>query len=300
MSRCRLTLLLSNDPGGRLRDCRGAGRPEMATFSSDESHQFEKLRGWLMEPRWIVVLLSLAFAASSTSAQSVGPASIAGRVREVTGGGALPGVAVTIESGGVRRTIVTRGEGEFEFLDLRPGVYSFSAALTAFVLRKTDAVVVTPGSAACVILTLDLAPGAIAEIGPTIVIPRDSRHFDLRPVDSVVRLKVTATATDCVCGYASVSADVAEVVKANQPLGDRVTFLEDRLSDRSRLCKVGEEYVLFLTRDRRGLVRSSAMTGGFLIRAGTVEPLFGDGWERYVGMPVGDLLAELRGLPAEK
>ena len=221
------------------------------------------------------------------------PPSISGRVKDDLGG-SLPGVTVTLSSGDQTRTALTQSDGGFEFADLRPGVYRFGALLVPFVLRKTEPVVVVPGTNACIILTLDLAPNAIREDRDGPFVLAGPPRLDLTRFDAVVRLKVTATANDLVCGYASHTAEVLEVLKASAPIAERITFLQDRINDSARPCKVGDEYVLFLRRDTKGLVMNPEMTGGFLIHGGTVQPLYKEGWDRYDGMTVSELLAELR------
>ena len=54
---------------------------------------------------------------------------ISGTVKDEQGG-VLPGVTVTLEGNGPSRTFVTEGDGQYRFLNVPPGTYKLTAALT--------------------------------------------------------------------------------------------------------------------------------------------------------------------------
>ena len=102
---------------------------------------------------WAVCLPSLAFA----------QASIAGVVRD-TSGAVLPGVTVEAASPVLIekvRTTVSDGNGRFQIIDLRPGVYAVSFALPGFNTFRRDGI--TLGGAQTVGVDAELRVGALEE-----------------------------------------------------------------------------------------------------------------------------------------
>jgi hypothetical protein len=67
-----------------------------------------------------------------------------GRVTDEQGVG-LPGVSVTITGGGAPTTTVTNAQGDYRFLNLGPGSYSISHALSGFSTLKRDGILVEIG-----------------------------------------------------------------------------------------------------------------------------------------------------------
>jgi Carboxypeptidase regulatory-like domain len=85
---------------------------------------------------WVVTATALLLAPTMAAAQSAG--SIAGSVRD-TSGAVLPGVTVEAASPALiekTRAVVTDGQGEYKLVDLRPGVYEVTFALTGFATVK--------------------------------------------------------------------------------------------------------------------------------------------------------------------
>src|SRR5712672_1663486 len=84
------------------------------------------------------VLGLLALASSAVFAQ----AAIAGVVKD-TSGGVLPGVTVEASSPALiekARSVVTDGTGQYRIVDLRPGTYSVTFALSGFNTLRRDGV----------------------------------------------------------------------------------------------------------------------------------------------------------------
>ena len=85
-------------------------------------------------------------------AQSATTAGIAGVVRDATGA-VLPGVTVEAASAALIekvRTVATDGDGQYKIVDLRPGTYSVTFALTGFSTVKREDVELTTGFTATV------------------------------------------------------------------------------------------------------------------------------------------------------
>jgi Carboxypeptidase regulatory-like domain len=85
-------------------------------------------------------------------AQAVGSGSIAGVVRD-SSGGVLPGVSVEAASSALIekvRVVVTDGEGIFRFVDLRPGAYTVTFTLQGFTTFRREGIGVTAGFTATV------------------------------------------------------------------------------------------------------------------------------------------------------
>src|SRR6185436_15197357 len=85
-----------------------------------------------------IALICLAIYPSEARAQSA----IAGVVRD-TSGGVLPGVTVEAASPALIekvRTVVTDSAGQYRIVDLRPGIYVVTFALTGFTTVKQDGI----------------------------------------------------------------------------------------------------------------------------------------------------------------
>ena len=92
---------------------------------------------WLLQrrPRWSAfpVIVALAFLVL-TPAASFAQSSIAGVVTDASNA-VLPGVTVEASSPALIekvRTVVTDGNGRFQLVDLRPGVYNVTFSLAGF------------------------------------------------------------------------------------------------------------------------------------------------------------------------
>src|SRR5437773_10428622 len=94
-----------------------------------------------------VVVCVLILLPTIAGAQAVTTGSIAGLVRDASGG-VLPGVTVEAASPVLIekvRTSVTDGEGRYRLVDLRPGTYVVTFSLAGFSTFKRDGVVLTAG-----------------------------------------------------------------------------------------------------------------------------------------------------------
>ena len=111
--------------------------------------------------REVVVLICLLLLAPDAWAQQA--SGIAGVVRD-TSGGVLPGVTVEAASPALIervRTVVTDGQGRYNIIDLRPGIYSVAFSLTGFSTLTRDGIVLTAGFTATV--NADLSVGGLEE-----------------------------------------------------------------------------------------------------------------------------------------
>ena len=109
----------------------------------------------------LAVFLVPAFA----SAQS--GSGIAGVVKDASGA-VLPGVTVEASSPALIekiRTVVTDGEGQYKILDLRPGTYSVTFALSGFNTAKREGVELTASFTATV--NAELRVGAMRRRSPS-------------------------------------------------------------------------------------------------------------------------------------
>ncbi|MCC6991145.1 MAG: carboxypeptidase regulatory-like domain-containing protein, partial [Acidobacteria bacterium] len=138
------------------------------------------LRGW-----WIGVFAAACavafFGAAPASAQVVG-ANLSGRIVD-DGGGALPGVTVTItnKANGSQQTVVTNEEGSYRVVALQPAPYQVQAELSGFGTSTRD-IVLTIGANA----TLDLKLG-VAALEETITVSAQT------PIVEVARAAPTST-----------------------------------------------------------------------------------------------------------
>ena len=92
----------------------------------------------------LIVLMMLGFASwtSAAAAQTGVSGSIAGVVRDATGG-ILPGVTVEASSPSLIekvRTAVTDSQGQYRIVDLRPGSYRITFTLPGFSVVSRDGV----------------------------------------------------------------------------------------------------------------------------------------------------------------
>src|SRR5438552_8091786 len=108
-------------------------------------------------------LLVLSCVLLSSAAWAQQAASIAGVVRD-TSGGVLPGVTVEAASPALIekvRSAVTDGEGQYRVVDLRPGTYTLTFSLAGFNTFKREGIELTAGFTATV--NADLRVGALEE-----------------------------------------------------------------------------------------------------------------------------------------
>src|SRR5687767_10201424 len=106
---------------------------------------------------------SLLLLPAPVRAQTSDAASIAGVVRD-TSGAVLPGVTVEAASPALIekvRTAVTDGQGLYQIVDLRPGVYTVTFSLPGFGTVRREGLELTVGFTATV--NADLPVGALEE-----------------------------------------------------------------------------------------------------------------------------------------
>ena len=106
---------------------------------------------------WIVL------APPAVSAQNLTSGSIAGFVRDTTGG-ALPGATVEVASPALIervRVAVADGQGSYKIIDLRPGTYTVTFTLPGFSVVRREGIELTTGFTATV--NAGLAVGSLAE-----------------------------------------------------------------------------------------------------------------------------------------
>jgi carboxypeptidase family protein len=114
-----------------------------------------------------------------TPAVALAQASIAGVARD-TSGAVLPGVTVEAASPVLIekvRTAITDGNGRYEIIDLRPGVYVVSASLEGFNTFKREGVVL--GGAGTVTVDAEMRLGTIQE---TVTVTADAPVVDVASV----------------------------------------------------------------------------------------------------------------------
>src|SRR5919109_138567 len=130
---------------------------------------------------WFVVVAvwSLFLAPAAASAQVADTASIAGVVRDASGG-VLPGVTVEAASPALIekvRTVVTDGQGLYRIVDLRPGTYTVTFTLPGFSTFRRDGLELTTGFTATV--NADMKVGTVEE---TITVTGETPVVDISNV----------------------------------------------------------------------------------------------------------------------
>ncbi|MFN7916408.1 MAG: TonB-dependent receptor [Vicinamibacterales bacterium] len=122
---------------------------------------------------WLAVAVFLFLLPSAARAQS----GIAGVVKDATGG-ALPGVTVEASSDVLiekTRSVVTDGEGQYRFVDLRPGTYAVTFALAGFSTVKRDGVQLPADFVAAV--NIEMRVGSLEE---TLTVTGDAPLVDVQ------------------------------------------------------------------------------------------------------------------------
>jgi hypothetical protein len=123
-----------------------------------------------------IVMCVLSFRGAA-SAQTAAASGIAGVVKDASGA-VLPGVTVEAASPALIekvRTVVTDGEGRFNIVDLLPGTYSVTFAITGFGTFRRDGIELTSGFTATV--NADMKVGALSE---TVTVSGEAPLVDTR------------------------------------------------------------------------------------------------------------------------
>ncbi|MBI2186543.1 MAG: TonB-dependent receptor, partial [Acidobacteria bacterium] len=130
-------------------------------------------------PELVVVALCVVLLPLPVTAQTAVSASLAGTVRDVSGG-VLPGVTVEAASPALIekvRSVVTDDQGRYRIVDLRPGVYTVTFTLTGFSTFRRDGLELTTGFTATV--NAELRVGALEE---TITVTGEAPVVDISNV----------------------------------------------------------------------------------------------------------------------
>jgi hypothetical protein len=112
---------------------------------------------------WLGICTLLLAPAASAYSQAVSTGTIAGIVKDSTGG-VLPGVTVEVASPALIekvRTAVTDAEGQYKVVDLRPGTYAVTFTLSGMGSVKREGIDLTAGFTASINATLQ--PGGVQE-----------------------------------------------------------------------------------------------------------------------------------------
>jgi hypothetical protein len=125
--------------------------------------------------------LALVFCARGVLAQQQ-TGNVYGRVTDEQGVG-LPGVSVTLSGIGAPVTTVTDARGDYRFLNLAPGSYSLTHALSGFQTLKRDGVVVAVGRN-----TELTAPMKIAGITTEMIVTTEGPILDTRKTTTGVNV----------------------------------------------------------------------------------------------------------------
>ncbi len=117
---------------------------------------------------WLVVAIGSLFLAPAVArGQVADTASLAGVVRDASGG-VLPGVTVEAASPALIekvRTVVTDGQGIYRIVDLRPGIYTVTFTLPGFTSFRREGLALTTGFTAAV--NAELKVGALERRSPS-------------------------------------------------------------------------------------------------------------------------------------
>jgi hypothetical protein len=104
--------------------------------------------------------------------------SLFGRVVDEQGG-ALPGVAVTLTGQGAPQLVTTDARGEFRFVNLTPGTYTFTLALAGFSTVNRENVVVALGRGTELTETMKLS-----SVAATVTVTSEAPVIDTRKVET--------------------------------------------------------------------------------------------------------------------
>ncbi|HXW07783.1 MAG TPA: carboxypeptidase-like regulatory domain-containing protein [Vicinamibacterales bacterium] len=222
----------------------------------------------------------------------------------------LPGVAVVAKSGRVQLTATADAGGCYELKDLPSGSYRVTARLPGFDNVTRDGLNIVTGSVAR--LDFAMRVSAICEcvrLGGT-TLAEQWGH-----ADAVLHVRLSASEsqpTTPVGYYRHVATVIDALKKPAVPLRAPVSVLQNQRSAAPGPYDIDQELVLFLktwrssefmiTNDEPGLAvptGSSDPAIAFLIQNGHIRrapPEF----SRYVGMPLGAFLDELRALSRGK
>jgi hypothetical protein len=152
------------------------------------------------------VLGAVLLAAASASPQTISTGTIAGVVKDSTGG-VLPGAPIDVTSPALiekTRSVVSDSQGQYKVVDLRPGQYSVTFTLPGFKTVRQEGIELSAGFTATI--NVDLSAAAIEE---TVVVTGASPVVDVQNVSTqtvLTRERMNAIpATQSTMGIASVT-----------------------------------------------------------------------------------------------
>src|SRR5438093_1261044 len=166
----------------------------------------------LMKISSFAIIVTLLFLPGTLFAQSATTGAIAGLVADTTGA-VLPGVTVEVSSPALIekvKTAVTDGQGRYQVVDLRPGIYSVTFTLPGFSSVKREGVELTTGFTATV--NAELRVGAVAE---TVMVSGASPVVDTQNV--LQQTVLTRQVLDAIPATKTVQSYAALTVGASVP-----------------------------------------------------------------------------------
>src|SRR5687767_6373058 len=104
----------------------------------------------------VLLVAALVLTTASAALAQLAGGNITGTIQDDQGG-ILPGVTVTLQGVDITRAAVTDEGGAYRFLNLAPGSYKVTAALTGFSTIVRDGVVVAVGANVDLPFTLKVA-----------------------------------------------------------------------------------------------------------------------------------------------
>ncbi len=130
--------------------------------------------------RRMILLLALSLATALPAAAQVHGGSITGTVKDIQGG-VLPGATITAQGVDATLSITTTADGAYHFLDLAPGSYKITAALTGFQTLIREGVIVDVGR------DIDVSFAArIAAVAETVNVDAAAPIVNAKPVGTAV------------------------------------------------------------------------------------------------------------------
>lgn len=219
----------------------------------------------------------------------------------------LPGVTVVAKTGRVQRTTTADAGGCYELRDLPIGSYRVTARLTGFDNVTRDGVTIPSTGVARMDFVMRVSPICeCVRLGGT-TLAEQWNHAD---AILHVRLSASESQPATPVGYYRHTATVIDALKKPAAsLETRVFVLQNQRSAAPGPYDIDQELVVFLrssgssafmiTNDEPGL---AVPTGSydpaiaFLIQDGRIQRAPSE-FSRYVGMPLGAFLGELRVLP---
>ena len=128
--------------------------------------------------------------------------------------------------------------------------------------------------------------------------PEDLRDF-FAEAHAVAHIRIVTNdgrATDCPAAGAMLTATILEQFKPAPSDERTLTFWHEVWYSEPTPYAVGSELVVFLNQWNGRLVRSHGPSGVFLVGAGRIDGSRLPHHRAYVGMPIAQFLAELRGM----